>query len=171
MKKFIGFFGLAIIVLVLFSGCSSEKASNTSQPIIKASLSDAIKDGEVETVKSALDVFSKAFQPFLKKYSDDIEWFRVESLHNFTGDGMAKHDYRYTDYKWNKYIYIQFKIKDDPKKIPNNLNAWGHTEHIYLGGPKNPGISITKFPELFGGTQLRPGANGFVSAPDLAKIF
>jgi len=162
MKKLFIFAMLFLIV-----GCSSESSQLTPQP----SFSETLTPQEIVVAKSAFDVFCKTCQPLMGEYSGDIEWIKIESYHDCTTDEGAHHDYRCADYGWDKYIYITLKIIDRTQLIPIDLRAFGHTEHIYIGGPENPGIITIKFPELCGGTRPLTGGPGFISAPDLSQIF
>ena len=154
-------------MLILIIGCSSESSQLTPQP----SFSKTLTTQEIAVAKSAFDVFCKTCQPLMGEYSGDIESIKIEWYHDCTTDEGARHDYRCADYKWDKYIYITLKIKDRTQQIPVDLRAFGDTEHVYLGGPENPGLIITKFPELCGVTKPRPGCDTFISAPDLSQIF
>lgn len=139
MKKI--FFLLFSIFLI--SACTEEPQ------VINPIYDNSLNQTQLEAAKKAYVVFCDVCKPLMSEYTGDIEWIKIEKgFDRSLSYGCL--DYRCRDYGWDKQYYIQVKIKDDTSIIPRELRAWGHTLHYYLGGPKNPGITISKIPELCG---------------------
>ena len=85
-------------------------------------------------------------------------------------DKDSYYDYRCEKYGWSNVLYLKMKIKDDAKLIPSDLRAWGHIEHIYIGGPSTPGFTMSKFPLLCGAQQY-DGEDVFIPSQGMAKLF
>ena len=132
-----------------------------------------MKPGERVIAERAYAVFCDTCKPLMSKYSEDIESIEIENGFDRGGstpDGGCS-DYRCREYEWDKQIYIKVKLKEKQTIIPPELRAWGHTLHIYLGGPKNPGITVGKLPQLCGATKPTDGSfDAYISEPKLAFI-
>lgn len=144
MKKII----FLLFLLSIISACTKEP--KVIDPIYDNSLNQT----QLETAKKAYVVFCDVCKPLMSEYTDDIEWIKIEKGFDRNSQYGCL-DYRCRDYGWDKEYYIQVKIKDDTSVTPGELRAWGHTLHYYLGGPKNPGITIGKKPELCGRERVK----------------
>lgn len=160
-----------IIVLLMacsfFISCSSPQSAK----LVPTYSQEFDPNGRVNA-EQAFAIFSEACQPLMGKYSGDIESISIDHgfdrEKNMSGDGCL--DYRCREYGWDKQIYIKIKLKDKTDVIPTALRAWGHTLHFFLGGPKNPGITLNKIPELCGKINPNPGSDIFIPEPRLAFI-
>lgn len=139
MKKVLFF------LLLVFLLCFSVQAGSLP---VNPVFSKRFSPSELIMAKKAFDIFSDRCRPLMDEYAEDIKSIKIS--HGFDRQNNICFDYRCDEFKWDKQIYIALEIKNKANKIPVTLRAWGHTEHYYLGGPRNPGITITKFPELCG---------------------
>ena len=165
--------GAKLVLMVTFLVFLFPCACSTDEPSVPAAVmnpvySTQLSSGDRQMAEKAFGVFCDACQPLMGKYASDIE--KMEISEGFSRDPKwGCMDYRCRDYEWDKEIYIQVKIKDDTKVIPSDLRAWGHTLHFYLGGPKNPGITTSKIPELCGASR-KDGRDAYISVPELSFI-
>ena len=160
---------VAVVASFTLAACGDQKGTINlaPSPVYDPSLAPA----ELATAKKAYAIFTQVAQPLMGEYSGDIE--SVEVSKGFERAGTtddAYLDYRCRDYGWNKQIYIKVKIKDETKYIHDDIGAWGHTEHYYLGGPSNPGITLSKHPQLCGKADLPDGQEVFMAAKSLSFI-
>lgn len=163
-----------ILLVIIFTACSNESlnesASNTNDAgRLQIKTTAVIDRAEEDHLKKLIHEFLTVCQPLKEKYLHDIEY--IEYVGRYTCED-SHYDYRCENLNWASRVYLRLKIKDDTKSIPSNLIAWGHTEHIYLGGPKNPGLTISKFPQLCNSSL--PDSHGkdtFISIPELSKLF
>lgn len=166
MGRFILLLALLLIIGGLLYSCADEKAK--TKPVISPVYSTSLNPDDRIIAEKAFNVFCEECQPLMGKYSEDIESI-VISCHDIFSDGRCL-DYRCDEYGWEKQIYLKIKLKDKQSVIPNELRSWGHTLHFYLGGPKNPGITTTKFPELCGVTKPTDGSDTYIPDPRLSFI-
>lgn len=167
-----GIFACCICIMMI-CGCSDHSRPVSARPVSPI-YDPTLKTEEVEMAKKAFTIFCQTCQPLMGKYASDIE--RIEITRGFDrlevdipgGDGCL--DYRCDEYGWDKQIYIKVKIKDRTEVIPTEVRAFGHTMHFFLGGPKNPGITTNKIPELCGAPSNDDGADVYIPAPSLAFI-
>ncbi|MEN6423011.1 MAG: hypothetical protein ABFD76_13800 [Smithella sp.] len=162
MKKHLAILYVSVTILLIFS-CGSDSTPNF-KPIYDKSLSSSDRI----IAENAFAVFCDKCQPLMSKYSNDIESIQVEKGFDRGPDGCL--DYRCREYGWDKQIYIKIKIKNDPSKIPGSIKARGHFLHFYLGGPKNSGYTVGKFPELCGARKTNNDYDVYVPEPKLALI-
>jgi len=150
---------LIITLLVgigIFMGCSSE------QVVVNPLYDKNLNQNELATAKKVFEVFCQTCQPLMGEYAGDIETIEISQ-------GIG--GYSIDNYKWDRQIYIKVKIKDRTNLIPVSMGGpFGHTLHFYLGGPKNPGITTTKFPQLCGVQKPSNGDVSFISVPSLSFI-
>jgi hypothetical protein len=164
----INYFLICIFLfLISFVGCE-----NPSLKIVPLYSPELTTDERALAEKTFL-VFSDACQPLMSKYTNDIQSINISSgfdrQPNAPGGGCL--DYRCKEYGWDKQIYIQVTLKNKLNDIPGDIKAQGHVLHFYLGGPKNPGITIGKFPELCGAHKSRSGSYDiYISDPKLSFI-
>ncbi len=169
MKKLIVFLVLAVFFL---AGCSneslSENSNNKSDRTVQIKINKPLNQIEQKKLRSVIFEFLNTCQPLKDKYSEDIEY--IEYIDSYTCSKESYFDYRCDSLGWSNMVYLELKIKDNTKSIPSYLRAWGHTEHIYIGGPSNPGFTMTKFPQLCGAPDSG-GDDAFISAPQMSELF
>ncbi len=158
---------IVVLVMCLIS-CTSDKRNSIS-PVC----GNELNAQECFMAKEAFSVFSDTCRPLMNKYTSDIESIRIESGFdrdpNIPRDGCL--DYRCKEYGWDKQISVKIKLKDKLDVIPSKIRASGHTLYFYLGGPKNPGYTVGKFPELCGAQGAADGSyDKYISEPKLSFI-
>jgi len=162
---------VTFIVMIMVTMTVSTNATPLIHPVYHQNL----KPDEREIAEKAFIVFCDVCQPLMGKYSSDIESIEIGrgfdrgNISYYKGDNGCM-DYRCRDYGWDKQIYIQVKLKDNTSVIPTELRAWSHTLHFYLGGPQNPGITISKIPELCGRTHSANRKDVYIAEPKLSFI-
>lgn len=157
-----------LVGTLMFMGYLSE--SKSKAVVVKPLYSKNLNQNELVIAKKAFEVFCQTCHLLTGKYAEDVETVEVSHGFNRTKNGSCM-DYRCDDYGWDRQIYIKVKIKDRTKIIPDFRGGpSGHTLHFYLGGPKNPGITTTKFPEFCGVQKPSNGNDTFISVPSLSFI-
>jgi len=146
---------ILLVGISVFMGCSTEPV------VLKPLYENNFNQNELVVAKKAFEVFCQTCQPLMGEYAGDIE--TIEISHGIGG-------YSIDHYRWDRQVYIKVKIKDRINLIPVDMRAFGHTLHFYLGGPKNPGITTIKFPQLCGVQKPSNGDVVFISVPNLAFI-
>lgn len=173
MKKLLmGRSTLLLALLLIIGGplysCADEKTKPTISPVYDTNFTPS----ERVMAEKAFDVFCEKCQPLMGKYSKDIESIEISRGFDREDTSLLNGcvDYRCREYEWDKQIYLKIKLKDRQTVIPKELRAWGHTLHIYLGGPQNPGITIGKFPELCGAPRPSGSSEAYIPEPKLSFI-
>lgn len=163
----------SIFLAVLLGSCSQEGKQPSSLSVVPV-YDDKFSPEEMAMAQKAFPIFCQTCQPLMGEYAADIEWIEItHGIDRLEGEGLPNNgcmDYRCDDYGWDKEIYIKVKIKDRTEVIPKEVRAFGHTLHFYLGGPVNPGITTTKFPELCGVQSNITGSDTYISVPSLSFI-
>jgi len=160
---------ITVVASFALAACGEQQAAMNLAP--SPVYDPALTPAELATAKKAYAIFSQVAQPLMGEYAGDIESIEVSKGFERTGTtDDAYVDYRCRDYGWNKQIYIKVKIKDETKSVPDDIGAWGHTEHYYLGGPTNPGITLSKHPQLCGKADLPNGEEVFMAVEGLNFI-
>ncbi|MRR15668.1 MAG: hypothetical protein EG826_04335 [Deltaproteobacteria bacterium] len=159
--------------VILFIACTALiNCGSPRSPQIAPTYSQEMSPDERAIAEKAFAVFCEACQPLMGKYALDIESIIINNgfnrEKNMAGDGCL--DYRCKEYGWDKQVYVQVKLKNKLAVIPSDIKAQGHTLHVYLGGPKKPGITIGKFPELCGKTKSTNDLDFYFSEPRLAFL-
>ncbi|MGO2354658.1 MAG: hypothetical protein ACTH58_07960 [Marinomonas foliarum] len=132
------FLGLCILVIVL-KAKSSFADEPVEEPKAKSIVTfdvGGLEDDAAEEAKVLLEAFAK--QCRVEEYAPDIESIkaRIEDPYPFTEEK-----------KWPYQITLEMKISDDPKVIPNEYRAWGHTCHFSLGSNEiKAGMFLSKSP-------------------------
>ncbi|MBI4928171.1 MAG: hypothetical protein HY835_10430 [Anaerolineae bacterium] len=159
---------MALMFLSMVFGCTgcTEKTATKNKDLVLSTNVEMDKT-EQDNLKKVVREFMDVCRPLQDKYIGDIE--KLEFIGKYTC-GKDSFDYRCESHKWSTMVYLKLKIKEDATTIPSSLRAWGHTEHIYIGGPSNPGFTISKFPQLCGSQPSNDG-DVFLPAPGMAQFF
>lgn len=155
-----------IIFLLFFIAIIS--ACIDKPKVIDPIYDNALNQTQLEMAKKAYAVFCDVCKPLMSQYTDDIESIKIEKR-DVRVKGYGCMDYRCRDYGWDFEYEMQVKIKDDTSVIPGEFRAWGHTLYFFLGGPQNPGITISKIPELCGRERVT-SKDVYISEPRLSLI-
>ena len=118
-----------------------------------------------EWLRAVLDEFTAHCQPLFGDYVTDLEAVRVTSVAD-----LEDWSYWRETYKWDREVVIEVSISPTPSSIPRSIHAAGHTEHIHIGGPTNPGFTVAKFPNLCGGP-VSKGEDVLIGVQSLASFF
>ena len=102
--------------------------------------------------------------PNLVRYKDDIEWIDIN-----VGEVIPL-SYRYEQFGWEHELYLQVKLRDDPR-TPSMWRASGHVLHYFIGGSPNPGVVAQKTQSHhFLGVDPNPDSDVFLPVPALAIV-
>lgn len=102
--------------------------------------------------------------PNLVRYKDDIEWIEIN-----VGEVIPL-SYRYEQFGWEHELYLQVKLRDDPR-TPSMWRASGHVLHYFIGGSPNPGVVAQKTQSHhFLGVDPNPDSDVFLPVPALAIV-
>lgn len=158
---------LLIIVIVTTATGPSLYAADTTYQIIS---SKHLNSHNQKIANQALGLFSKNCLPLMKEHTKDIESITlIDGAHKSDYGCM---DYRCDDYGWEKELRLKVKIKDTISTFRNDMvRIRGHTLHFWLGGPLNPGVTTSKFPEVCGVSRPLDGADTYISIPSMGILW
>ena len=119
----------------------------------------------------AIDIFINACRPLIQDHYADIE--QITAIDGaFKSEDYGCLDYRCDEYGWEKELRFIIKIKDNATTFSGDLRyIAGHTLHFWLGGPTNPGITTTKFPQVCGYNKPLNGEDIYIPVPEIGHLW
>ena len=132
-------FAILLAAALGLAGCGDDPVEAT-HIVVRGEISE----GQAVVVSEAIAAFERACPDLTGRYWGDVESAEATVWGPDVVKDLLEIDYRWEQWGWTRWIEINVKIVDDPKTIPRDYQASGHTLYYFLGGGRQPGVDGKK---------------------------
>lgn len=128
---------IAVVAILLMAVTASGEEKAPPAKGITINLKGAPSPEEQARIKAGLIAFMASCEPLFRQYWSDVvkaEAYQGDPTENYTGKR----------YGWDREFWIEVKITEQPRRIPAEMRAAGHTLMWVAGTGQRPGLIAKK---------------------------